>query len=103
MLRVASYFSLVNFYRSSCSQMFFKIGVLKTSAIFTGKTPDLESLFSKVAGLKACNFVKDNPTQVFSCEYCKIFKNTFFYKTPSVAAFAFTSHSLPSTSYKLLF
>ena len=35
------------------------------------KTPVLESLFNKVAGLKTL-------TQVFSCEYCEILKNTFF-------------------------
>ena len=38
-----------------------------------------ESLFNKVTGLKACIFIKkDTPTQVFSYEYCKIFKNSFF-------------------------
>ena len=26
---------------------------------------------------------------VFSCEFCKIFKSTLFYSTPSVAAFAY--------------
>ena len=30
---------------------------------------------NKIANLKAR---KETPTQVFSCEYCKIFKNTFF-------------------------
>ena len=34
--------------------MFFKIGFLKNFAIFTGKTPVLESLFNRVAGPKAC-------------------------------------------------
>ena len=28
------------------------------------------------------------PTKVFSCEYCKMFKNIFFYRTTSVAASA---------------
>ena len=28
-------------------------------------------------------------TQVFSCEFCEIFKNTCFYRTPLVAAFEF--------------
>ena len=37
--------------------MFFKIGVLKNFANFTGKHL-LESLFIKAAGLKACNFNK---------------------------------------------
>ena len=38
----------------------------------------MESLFNKVAGLKACNFIKKALTQVFSCEYYEIFKNTYF-------------------------
>ena len=41
----------------------------------------LESLLNKAAGLKDTNFAKEIPTQRFSCEYCKIFKNTFFYWT----------------------
>ena len=53
--------------------MFFKIDFLKNFAIFTGKHV-LES-FDKVAGLEA---YKETPTQVFSCEYCKILMNTFF-------------------------
>ena len=32
---------------------------------------------------QACNFIKkETLTQVFSCQLCKIFKNTFFYRTP---------------------
>ena len=35
----------------------------------------------------ACNFIKkESLTQVFSCEFCEISKNTFFYGTPPVAA-----------------
>ena len=34
----------------------------------------LESRFNKVAGLQ------------LSCEYCEIFKNSFFHKTPPLAA-----------------
>ena len=29
---------------------------------------------------------KETPTQVFSCEYCKIFKNSFFYRPHSLAS-----------------
>ena len=37
------------------------------------------SLFGKVAGLQSCNFVKkETLAQMFSCEFCKISKNTFF-------------------------
>ena len=46
----------------------------------------LEPFFKKVAGLVACNFIKDTPTQAFSGEYCGIFKNSFYYRTPPVAA-----------------
>ena len=40
----------------------------------------LESLFNKVAGLKASTptLLKETPTQVFSCEICKIFQSTYF-------------------------
>ena len=38
--------------------------------------------------LPACNFIKkETLAQVFSCEFCEISKNTFFYRTPLVAAF----------------
>ena len=36
---------------------------------------------------KACNFIiKESLVQVFSCEFCKISKNTYFYRTPLLAA-----------------
>ena len=36
---------------------------------------------------KVCNFIKkETLTQVFSCEICEIFKNTFFYRTLPVTA-----------------
>ena len=69
---------------SSCSQIFFKKGVLKNFAIFTG----FEPLFNRVAGLNACSFTKETPTQVFSCEYCEILKNTLFHGTPLNGCFS---------------
>ena len=53
-----TFLSFMNIFRSNRSQMFFKIGTLK---IF-------------------CNILNwgESPTQVFSCEYCKILKNSFF-------------------------
>ena len=36
---------------------------------------------------KACNFIKkETVAQVFSSEFCENSKNTFFYRTPPVAA-----------------
>ena len=36
---------------------------------------------------KVCNFIKNHTlARVFSSEFCDIFKNTFFSRTPMVAA-----------------
>ena len=36
----------------------------------------------------ACNFIKkETLAHVFSCEFCEIFRCSFFYRTPPVAAF----------------
>ena len=57
--------------------MFFKIGVLKNFAKFSGKHLRPE----------ACNFIKKKTlVQVFSCELCEIFKNTFLYRISPLAA-----------------
>ena len=43
----------------------------------------LKSIFNTVRGLKAGNFdKKETPTQVFSCEYHKIFKSNCFIEHP---------------------
>ena len=68
-------------FRSSCSQMFFQIGVLKNFAKFP------ESLFQQCCRTEACNFIKkETLAQVFSCEFYKTFKNAFSFRTPLVAA-----------------
>ena len=56
-------------YRSSRSKIFFKIGVLIN--------------FGRLEGLQL--YYKEIPTQMFSCESCEIFLNSFFYKTPPMA------------------
>ena len=48
------------------------------------KTPVLKSLFNKL-------YQKETPAQVFSCEYCEIFKKSFFHKTPRWLLLAFTT------------
>ena len=63
--------------------MFFKIGVTN----FSQENIYFEFLFNKVTGLMACNFTKkETPTQLFFCEYQKMFKKSFFYGAPTVAA-----------------
>ena len=58
------YQSLFLKYRSSRPEVFCKKGVLKNFIKFTGK----------------------HLAQVFSCEFCEIFKSTYYYRTPLVAA-----------------
>ena len=71
---------------SSRPEVFCKKGVLRNFAKFTGKSLCQSLSFNKVAGL-ACNFIKkETLAQVFSYEFCEISKNTFYYRTPLVAA-----------------
>ena len=64
--------------RSSRPERSYKIGVLTNFAKFIGKHLCQNFFFNKVAGL-VCNFInKETLTQVFSCEFCEIFKNTLF-------------------------
>ena len=57
--------------------MFLK-DILKNFTEFTGKHLRQSLLFNKVVG-RARNFIKRKTlAQVFSCEFCQIFKNTFF-------------------------
>ena len=61
----------------SCMKKVF----LRNFAKFTGKHLCQSLFFNKVAGLRlqACNFIKKKTLeQVFSYEFCKISKNTFF-------------------------
>ena len=75
--------------RSSCSPQFYSCFSLKKSEAAASrctswylvkfrniqrKTPVLESVFNKVAGMQ------------LSCEYLEIFRNSFFHKTPAVVA-----------------
>ena len=72
--------------RSSRPEVFCKKGVLKNFAKFTGKHLCQSSFFNKVAGLRRNFIKKETLAQVFSCEFCEIFRNTFFCRTPLVAA-----------------
>ena len=69
--------------RCSIKKMFLKISQ------YPQETPALESLFRKVAGLQACSFMKKRFQHRCSCEYCEIFKTTYFEKNLQKAAFLF--------------
>ena len=62
--------------RSSRPEMFCQKGFLRNFAKFTRKHLCQGVFFIKKATV----------AQVFFCEFCEIFKNTFFHRTPPVAA-----------------
>ena len=64
-------FFKLNPFRSSHRRYFIEKSVLKNFATFTGKHLCWSLSFNK--GLK-----KETPTQLFSCEYCKMIKSTYF-------------------------
>ena len=73
------------FLRSSLQEVFYKEGVLKSLAKFTGKHLCQSFFFNKVAD--TCNFIKKEAlVQVFACEFCEISKNTFLERTPLMTA-----------------
>ena len=66
--------------------MFFKIGVLKNFALFTGKHLRWSLFLIKLQARRPSTLSKRDSTQVFSCEYYEIFKKDFFYRTLLVVA-----------------
>ena len=63
---------------SSSSHIIFKTGVLKNFAIFTRKRLCWSLFLIKLQDWRLVFSLKETSTQVFSYEYCKIFKNSFF-------------------------
>ena len=64
-----------------------------------------ENTSARVSYLQAsaCNFIKKGTlAQVFSCEFCKISKNTFFHRTASVAASACEKDSPEAATREVL-
>ena len=68
---------------SSCPEVFSKKGVLRNFTKFTGKHLCQSLFFNKVF------FKKETLTQVFSCEFCEMSKNTFGCKTEKKSHFSF--------------
>ena len=65
---------------------------LKNFTKFTGNTYARVSLLIKLQG-QGCSFIqKEFLAQVFLCEFCEIFKNALFYRTPPVTADNFHSN-----------
>ena len=81
-------FTLITIIRSSRLERFFKIGFLKNFAILTGKHLCWSLFLIKLQAFRPSGlqlYWKNTSTQIFSCENCETFKNSFFYRTPHVA------------------
>ena len=72
--------------RSSYSQMFFKIGILKNLANFKGKHQSWSLFLIKLQASGLQLYWKETLAQVFSCGICMILKSAFFDGTLSTAA-----------------
>ena len=71
----------------SRSEVFCKKGVLRDFAKSAGERLCHRVSFLVQLQASACSFIrKETLPQVFSCEFYKISKNTFRYRTPPVAA-----------------
>ena len=64
--------------KSSRSQIIFEISSIKNFAIFTGKHLFWGPFLIKLQAFRAATFLKRDHNTGVSCEYCKLFKNSFF-------------------------
>ena len=63
-----------------------KLGLLRNFAKFTGKHLCQSHFFNKVTGLRPATLLKKRLWHRWFPFFCEISKNTFFYRTPLVAA-----------------
>ena len=62
----------------AATEVFCKKAILKNFAIFTGKHLCYRLFLKQFQPRRPATILKETPTQVFFCEYCKIFKKTYF-------------------------
>ena len=71
------FYAIYNYYRKPSFADVSRNSVLKVWNIHR-KTPVLKSLFGKEPWKLVILLKKNTPTQMFSCEYCKVFKKILF-------------------------
>ena len=72
--------------KSNRPEVFCEKGVSKNFAKFTGKHLRQSLFLIKLQAWGLQLYWKETLTQVFSCEFCELFNDTFFHRTPPVAA-----------------
>ena len=65
--------------------MFFRIGILKNFAMFTGKHFRWSLFLIKLQAFRPSTLLKRDSNIGISCEICDTFKKTFFYRIHPVA------------------
>ena len=82
-----TFYGVLNTSQKQPFEVFFKIGVLKNLAMFKRKHLCWSFSLIKLHAFSPATLLKrDSNTGVFLW-YCKIFKSSFFYRTPPVALF----------------
>ena len=93
--------SEVQVLRSSRPEAFCKKCVLRDFAKFKGKRLCQILFFNKVVGLRSAQMF--SLAQMFSCEFCEIFKNNFFNRThPVVASWCCTKKFIENSFFFVL-
>ena len=87
------FFLLVAYILKQPQEVFRKKGVLRNFTQFTGKHLCQNLFFLFFLSLRPATLLKKRLTQVFSCEFCEISKNTSLHRTPLVAAFVVLKHA----------
>ena len=72
-------------------EVFCQKGFLKNFAIFIGKRLFCSLFFIKLQALRPATLLQKTPTQLFSCDYCEIFKITFLTEQHRATAPVFTT------------
>ena len=68
----------IKYHQKEPPEMFCKKGVFKNFVKFTGKHLCQSLFFNEIASLRPATLLKQALAQVFSSEFCEIFKNTVF-------------------------
>ena len=105
--KIANWFSKINTFPSSSFSSFISLLVCcccrasfvsRWSLCLLSEALPVMRLMVLELETEACNFIKKEIlAQVFSCKFCKIFKNSFLYRTPQVAASVDKKINLPYT------
>ena len=61
------------------TEVFYKKAVFKKSSILTGKQLCWSLFLVKLQAIRSVTLLKEILTQVFVCEYCKIFMTALWY------------------------